>query len=61
MPHLMTRWLLGHTIEGTTNAYFKADLESVREEYIEIVNKLSTSKVEVKIVRIGYDRIISEI
>lgn len=61
MPHLMTRWLLGHTIEGTTNAYFKADPESVKEEYIEIVNKLSTSKVEVKIVRTGYDGVISEI
>ncbi|OEC86753.1 tyrosine-type recombinase/integrase [Methanobacterium bryantii] len=61
MPHLMSRWMLGHTIEGTTNAYFKADPESIKEEYIEIVDKLSTSKVKVKIIRTGYDEVQSKL
>lgn len=61
MPHLMTRFIMGHTIDKTSNAYFKMDPEVVKEEYIEIVDKLSTSKVEVKIVRTGYDGVKSEL
>lgn len=62
MPHLMTRWLLGHTIDNTTNAYFKADSETLKVEYIEIVNQLSTDQVEVKIIRNdAYDEVIAKI
>lgn len=48
VPHLTTRWLLGHTIDKTTEAYFKADPESLREDYISVVNELSTIDYEVK-------------
>ena len=50
MPHLMTRWLLGHTIDSTTSAYFKADPQAVKEEYITVLDQLTTNKVEIKIV-----------
>lgn len=50
MPHLMTRWLLGHSIEGTINAYFKADPEALKEEYIDIVDQLTTEKVKIKVI-----------
>ncbi len=50
VPHLTTRWLLGHTIEPVASAYFKADPEALREEYIEVVDKLTTDKVQIKII-----------
>lgn len=40
-PHLQTRWLMGHSIDSTTAAYFKADPEAIKEDYIEIVNHLT--------------------
>ncbi|MCE7698486.1 MAG: hypothetical protein K8E24_006480 [Methanobacterium paludis] len=62
MPHLMTRWLLGHTIDGTTDAYFKADSETLKVEYLEVVDQLSTDQVEVKIIRTeAYDEVITEL
>lgn len=38
----------GHTIDNTTEAYFKADPESLKEDYISVVNELSTIDFEVK-------------
>ena len=62
MPHLMTRWLMGHTLDSTTSAYFKADPETIKDEYLDIVNKLSTNEVEViKISSEGYKEVKSEI
>lgn len=50
MPHLYTRWLMGHTIDITTDAYFKPDPEAIKEDYIEIVDQLTTNKVQIKVV-----------
>jgi integrase len=50
MPHLMTRWLMGHTQDTTTTAYFKADPQAIREEYIQVLNHLTTNQVEIKLV-----------
>lgn len=62
MPHLMTRWLMGHTIDSTTNSYFKADPETIKVEYLEIINQISTDQVEVKIIRTeAYEEIKAEI
>ena len=62
MPHLMTRWLLGHTIDGTTDAYFKADPEALKLEYLDVVNELCTDEVKVmKITTEGYDDVIAKI
>ena len=35
----MTRWMMGHTLDSTTSAYFKADPESVKEEYTQVFNE----------------------
>lgn len=50
VPHLSTRWMLGHTIDKVTNAYFKADPEAVKEDYLKVVNELTTNKVEIKVI-----------
>jgi len=50
IPHLSTRFLLGHTIDSVTSAYFKADPESLKKDYMEIVDQLTTDKVKVVVV-----------
>ena len=50
MHHLHTRWLLGHKIDDTTDAYFKADPEALKEDYIDLVDQLTTDKVKVVLV-----------
>ena len=50
VPHLITRRLLGHTVDGTTGAYFKIDLEDAKEEYIKVVDQLMTTKQEVIVI-----------
>ena len=52
MPHLMTRWLMGHRLDTTTSAYFKADPVALKEEYIQIVNHLTINQeINVKTVQ----------
>ena len=60
MPHLMTRWLMGHKLDPTTSAYFKADPETLKEEYIQIVEQLNVNQdIEVKTVTTeGYDQLL---
>jgi len=62
MPHLMTRWLLAHKLDSTTSAYFKADPESVKEEYVQFMDQLTTNqKIEVKTVTAsGYDQLLKD-
>lgn len=50
VPHLTTRWLLGHSIDNVTDAYFKADPETVKNDYLAVVNQLTTNKVEIKVI-----------
>ena len=50
MPHLMTRWIMGHNLDNTTSAYFKADPEVIKEEYIEVLKYLTTNAVEIKLI-----------
>jgi integrase len=49
-PYLGTRWLLGHDIDKTTSAYFKADPVSLKQDYIEVLDQLTTNKVEIKVI-----------
>lgn len=42
MQHTATRYMMGHTIEKTTEAYFKADPKSIKDDYLEIVHQLMT-------------------
>jgi integrase len=50
VPHLTTRWLLGHSIDNVTNAYFKPDPETIKNDYLNVVNHLTTNKVEIKLI-----------
>ncbi len=47
VPHLTIRRLMGHKFDDVTNAYFKIDVETAKEDYLEAVNSLSTNEVEV--------------
>jgi integrase len=61
-PHLMTRWLLGHSIDKTTDAYFKADSEALKEEYKNVLNQLSIEKVKGKsVTTMEYDQLLQEL
>jgi len=48
MPYLMTRRIMGHKIDKTTSAYFKADPQTIKEEYILILDHLTTNQVKIK-------------
>lgn len=50
MPHLSTRFLMGHTIDDTTASYFYADPDTLRYEYTEVLDYIQTNKVETVIV-----------
>jgi integrase len=50
VPHLFTRWMLGHSIDSVTNAYFKPDPEKIKQDYLNVVNELTTNKVEIKVI-----------
>lgn len=47
LDHLIIEWMLGHSIPPTTAAYYKSDPESLRFEYLQVVDSLSISRVEV--------------
>lgn len=50
MPHLTTRWLMGHDLDDTTSSYFFADPESLRADYIEVLDQIQTNKIKTVIV-----------
>lgn len=50
VPHLFTRWMLGHSIDSVTDAYFKPDPEIIKQDYLNVVNELTTNKVEIKVI-----------
>jgi integrase len=62
MTHLMTRWIMGHKLDSTTSAYFKADPEAVKEEYIQFLSHLTINQnIEVKTVTTeGYDQLLKD-
>ena len=35
---------MGHTLDSTTSAYFKADPQSIKEEYVQVLNHLTTNQ-----------------
>jgi len=61
IPHLMSRAMLGHTLDTTTSAYFKADPVALKEEYIQIVNHLTSQEIKVKTITTeGYDQLLND-
>jgi integrase len=47
IPELVTHHLLGHHIDTITEAYFKADIESLKNQYITCISDLSIKDTEV--------------
>lgn len=62
MPHLMTRWIMGHKLDTTTSAYFKADPKALKEEYIQIVEHVNVNQeIEVRTVTTeSYDQLLKD-
>ena len=61
LPELATHWMLGHRIDQVTEAYFKADIDSLKKEYLKAVNDLSFEKVKIKTVTSKeYDRLLND-
>jgi len=57
----MSRAMLGHTLDTTTSAYFKADPVALKEEYIQIVNHLTSQEIKVKTITTeGYDQLLND-
>lgn len=50
VPVLVTRWLMGHDVDKTVDAYFKPDLNSLKSEYTRLIPYLSIEDVELKAV-----------
>ena len=46
MPHLTIRRLMGHSVDKTTSAYFKIDVESMKREYFRILPYLCLENLE---------------
>ncbi len=62
IPELTTHWLLGHRVDPVTEAYFKADIESLKEQYKTVVEDLSIENVILREVTTdGYDRLLKKI
>ena len=47
IPQIVVDWLLGHKIDNTSEAYFKADTKALKEQYITCIPDLSIEDTEV--------------
>lgn len=47
LDFLIIEWMLGHSINKTTEAYFKADPEHLKKQYIKVVNAVSVHNIKV--------------
>lgn len=62
IPELTTHWLLGHRVDAVTEAYFKADINSLKEQYKTVVEDLSIENVVLREVTTeGYDKLLKKI
>ena len=62
MPELYTRWLLGHNIDKTVDAYFKPNINAIKKEYTVVIPHLSMENVEAKVVTTKeYDYLVKEV
>lgn len=51
LPQLTIDFFLGHRIDKVTEAYFKADIPSLRQEYLKIIHEITfTEPVETRII-----------
>jgi len=49
IPQLSIDFLLAHKIDAVTSAYFKADIESLKNQYITCIEELSIEDYEVHV------------
>ena len=62
IPELTTHWLLGHSIDSITDAYFKLDVNALKEQYKSVVEDLSIENVVVReITTKEYDNLLEEL
>lgn len=47
MDSLIIQWLLGHKVDSTTAAYFKANPKQLKKAYMKVVDNVSINKVKV--------------
>lgn len=47
---LSTKKLMGHKLNAVDNAYFKTDVESLKKDYLEVLDALTTDKVQIKVI-----------
>ena len=48
VPQLYTDWMIGHTVKAVTGAYFKPNVNALKNEYLRVLPYLCISDVEVK-------------
>jgi site-specific recombinase XerD len=46
IPQLTVNWLLGHQMNAITEAYFKPDIDALKEQYITCIDDLSIAKTK---------------
>jgi integrase len=62
ISELYTRWLLGHDLDKTVNAYFKPNIKELKNEYTKIIPKVSIESVEIKRVTTKeYDQLLDKL
>ncbi len=62
VPEISTQWMLGHSIDKVTDAYFKLDVNALKEQYKRVVEDLSIEKVITReITTQEYDNILEEL
>jgi len=50
MSYMNSKWLLGHDVPSVDASYFFAHIESIRADYVEILDQLTTNKVQIKVI-----------
>ena len=62
VPEISTQWMLGHSIDKVTDAYFKLDVNALKEQYKRVVKDLSIEKVITReITTKEFDMILKEL
>jgi len=60
MSYIRIKWLMGHDVQTTDDSYFYAEEESIRADYVEILDQLTTDKVQIRVVN-KYETVSQEL
>jgi integrase len=61
LPELNVHWMLGHKIDKVTEAYFKSDINALREQYISCIPDLSIEDTEVRVLESEDKKLLKEL